>query len=94
MRHAGERRTTFRKVKNVKTEAEAALRTQQLLPRLVSSAQLPFSAASLEQAAALKKPKYTVAKNAAHETPIRKRRKAVKTRNKRTVPKKTKKARR
>lgn len=94
VKHAGERRTAFGKVKNVKTEAEAALRTQQLLPRLASAAQLPFSTASLEEAAALKKPKYAVSKKAANKTSRKKTKRAGKTRAKRNTSQKAKRARR
>ena len=43
VRHAGERRAEFDKIKDVTTEREAADRTRRLLPRLPSAAQLSFS---------------------------------------------------
>jgi hypothetical protein len=64
VRHAGERRTDFHRVKYVKTEADAALRMQQLLPRLASADKLPFTAASLQEAAAMTAPKYRAPKKA------------------------------
>ena len=65
VRHAGERRGDFNnKVKDVKTEADAARRVQQLLPRLESADRLPFDAAFLQEAAAIKAAKYSAPKKA------------------------------
>ena len=52
VRHAGQRREDFHKVKYVRTEAEAANRMKQLLPRLSSAAELPFSTVTVQEAAA------------------------------------------
>ncbi|HWK09882.1 MAG TPA: hypothetical protein VNR64_07520 [Vicinamibacterales bacterium] len=58
VRHAGERRADFHKVKYVKTEREAAKRMQQLLPRLASASQLSFATIPIqEEAPASQKPK-------------------------------------
>ena len=56
VRHAGERRVDFHEVKDVKTEGEVAQRMQQLLPRLELAKRLPFSAATLEESPAGKRP--------------------------------------
>ena len=94
VRHAGERRTTWGKVKNVKTEADAALRTQQLLPKLPSAKNLPFSKASLEEAAVLKKAKYSVPEKTAKKSARKKTtgRKSPKKRGTPSRPRKTKSA--
>jgi hypothetical protein len=49
VRHAGERRADFHKVKYVKTEREAAQRMQQLLPRLASAARLSFAVVPIQE---------------------------------------------
>ena len=51
VRHAGERRADFHKVKYVKTEREAAKRMQQLLPRLASASQLSFATVPIQEEA-------------------------------------------
>jgi hypothetical protein len=85
IRHAGERRSDFHKVKYVKTEREAAQRMQQLLPRLASASQLSFAIVPIqEDADAVTQPKRKPAARRRKATlPRKKKRAAPKTRSKR-----------